>query len=493
VSAAPDRTRALATALTSLSQIAVLAGVAFMGILIARRFGTTAQTDGFFIANAINGVLLLVAQTLRTTTVAGFVTQRADDRLFDRQLGAIAVIWLIAAAIVLAVVVPTASVALAAPTARAFRSAALVLLPGTALQLFAGLAAGRLGADDTFGVPALAYVAGTLASVVAFFPLTAALGVGGVAPALVVGYAVGAVAMAVALRRHGWRPGPPLLRGAPGLAGQLLLGAAAAIAAQATLAISVGFANGMTVGGATIYSYAVMAVMALNAGLASPVSVVYAPVVARPGTDVAALTLRVFRVGAIVAPVAVAALCLLGRSPADYVLTRVSHNDVAKIFELILILSPTLLGAMLMMVPLVSVLAAGRVRGLGIGAAATVTTHLVLCGIARALGLGLDALAAVALVSTAMQAAAVLWLCFGAGIAPVIRQSLVLCLSLTLPACLAFGAATLLMGNPESLLRGAASFLAGLFLTAIWLRWRQTEALADLAGLLPRPIRRQPT
>ena len=29
------------------------AGVAFMGILIARRFGTTAQTDGFFIANAI--------------------------------------------------------------------------------------------------------------------------------------------------------------------------------------------------------------------------------------------------------------------------------------------------------------------------------------------------------------------------------------------------------------------------------------------------------
>jgi hypothetical protein len=89
VSAAPDRTRALATALTSLSPIAVLAGVAFMAILIARRFGTTAQTDGFSIANAINGVLVLLAQRLQTTTVTTFVTQRSDARLFERQLGAL--------------------------------------------------------------------------------------------------------------------------------------------------------------------------------------------------------------------------------------------------------------------------------------------------------------------------------------------------------------------------------------------------------------------
>lgn len=493
MSVAPDRTRALATALTSLSQVAVLAGVALMGVLMARRFGTTAETDGFFIANAINGVLLLVAQSLRTTTVATFVNQRSDARLFERQLGALVVMWLGAVVIVLGILVPGASLALAGATARVFRTAALVLVPGAALQLFAGLASGRLAADHAFGAPAIAYAAGTIASVIAFFPLTSALGVDGVAPALVCGYAVGAIAMAIALGRDGWRPRPPVLHGAPRLAGHLLLGATAAIAAQATLAVSVGFANGATIGGATIYSYAIMAVLALNAGLASPVSIVYAPVVARPGTDVAALALRVFRVGAIVAPVAVAGLCLLGRAPAEAVLTRVSDADVSEIFQLILILSPTLLAGMLMMVPLVSVLASGRVRGLGVSAAATVTTHVVLCAAVRALGLGLEALAAVTLVSTATQTGAVLWLCFGTRTAMVARGAALLGLSLTLPTAVAFAAAALLTGGAGSLLTGAASFAAGLVLTAIWLRWRQTEALADLAGLLPRPIRRQPT
>jgi hypothetical protein len=493
VSAAPDRTRALATALTSLSQVAVLAGVALMGILIARRFGTTAQTDGFFIANAINGVLLLLAQSLRTTTVAGFVAERSDDRAFDRQLGAVTLIWLGGAVIILAIVVPAASDLLADATARAFRTAALVLLPGAALQLFAGLVAGRLAADHAFALPAIAYVAGTIASVIAFFPLTAASGVDGVAPALVCGYAVSAIAMAVALPRHGCRPGLPLLRGAGRLAGRLLLGAAAAIAAQATLSISVGFANGMTIGGATIYSYAVMAVLALNAGLASPVSVVYAPVVARRETDVAALTLRVFRVGAIVAPVAVAALCLVARAPAAAVLSRVSHQDIGTIFELILILSPTLLAAMLMMVPLVDVLATGRFRGLACGAAAAVTVHVLLCVIARALDLGLEALAAATLVSTTVQLGAVLWLCFGPRIAPVVRGAAALCVRLAVPAAAAFAAARLVIGSPESFARGVASFGVGLVLTSIWLRWRQTETLADLAGLLPRRLHRQPT
>jgi hypothetical protein len=493
VSAAPDRTRALATALTSLSQIAVLAGVAFMGILIARRFGTTAQTDGFFIANAINGVLLLVAQSLRMTTVASFVKQGDDDRLFERQLGALVIMWLGAVVIVAGILVPGASLALASDTARVFRTAALVLVCGASAQLFAGLASGRLAADHDFRAPAIAYVSGTIISVIAFFPLTSALGVDGVAVALVCGYGVTALAMGIALRRQGWRPRPPVLKGAGRRAGRLLLGSTAAIAAQATLAVSVSFAAGIAVGGATVYSYAVMAVLALNAGLASPVSIVYAPVVARPGTDVGALALRVFRVGAIVAPVAVAGFYLVGRDLAERVLTRVSQQDVHQIFELVLILAPTLLAAMLMMVPLVSVLAAGRVRGLGVSAAATVIVHLALCGLVRALGLRLEALAAVTLVSTAVQTLAVLWLSLGERTATVLRAAAGLCLALTVPAAAAFAAAGFAIGGPRTLLTGIASFAVGLVLTAIWLRWRQTEALAELAGLIPRPIRRQPT
>lgn len=486
MSAAPDRTRALATALTSLSNIAVLAGVAFMGVFIARRFGTTAETDGFFIANAINGVLILVAQSLRTTTVASFVTQRDDPRLFERQLGALVVMWLGAVVIVAGICVPAASLALGDVTARAFRIAALVLLGGAAAQLFAGLASGRLAADHRFGPPAVAYAAGTVVSVIAFFPLTSALGVDGVAVALVCGYVVSALAIAVALRRDGWHPRPPALGGAAPLAGRLLLGSTAAIAGQATLALSVGFAAGIAVGGATIYSYAVMAVLALNAGVAAPVSIVYAPVVARPGTDVAALALRVFRVGAIVAPVAVAGLYLVGRAPAEAILTRVSDEDVHEIFELILVLAPTLLAAVLMMVPLVSVLASGRVRGLGVSAAATVAVHLVLCALVRVLDLGLGALAAVTLVSTAVQAAAILWLAFGPRMGAVLRSAAVLGLGLAVPAAAAFAAAGLAIGGPRTLLTGAGSFVAGLGLFAVWLRWHQTEALADLTGLLPR-------
>jgi O-antigen/teichoic acid export membrane protein len=415
-----------------------------------------------------------------------------DFERFRRYLGAVGVVW-VGACLVGALLVAAAPLALKAGTTDTFRSSLLILLAGAALQLFTGLAAARLAAEHLFRPPAIAYALGTGSSLVAFPFATAAFGVKGVAVALVAGYAISALVTASALRRIGWTPRPPIMRGSARRAGHLLLGAAAAISSQASLAISVSFASAASTGGATVYSYAVMAVLALNAGLASPVSVVYAPVVAREWDGrpdaLIPLSLRAFRVGAIVAPTGIAALCLLGPAPAEAVLSRVSQADVHEIFKLVLIVSPTLVAAMLMMIPLVGVLGRGLVAPLAAGSSAAVAVHLALSALVGVLGLGLEGLAGVALISTALQAAVVLRLAFGERIGAYLREAARVSAQLIVPGALAFTAAGVL-GNLDDFVSAALAWVIGAVVTFAWLRWRHATELVDFLSLVPRPTSR---
>ncbi len=78
---APTRSRGLDTAITSAAQVLVLGGAAILGVLIGARFGATPQTDGFFTANALYGVTLFLAQSLRTTAASRLL---GDERPFPR-------------------------------------------------------------------------------------------------------------------------------------------------------------------------------------------------------------------------------------------------------------------------------------------------------------------------------------------------------------------------------------------------------------------------
>ncbi len=188
-------------------------------------------------------------------------------------------------------------------------------------------------------------------------------------PLALAGSLVAAAVVARALLRIGWRPRVPRpdVRAAL-VAWRLSLGAGAAVAAQIVLSVTVAASAAIVTGGATIFSYASMIIMVLTAALASPLAVVFAPVVARewdrqPATLVP-LALRAYRAGALLLVPAAAAILLLGLKPAEFLLAKVEPDDLVQVFELVLVLVPGVLGTVLASIPMTGVMAEQRLGAL---------------------------------------------------------------------------------------------------------------------------------
>lgn len=492
MSAASTRSRGANTILIAVAQVAVLLGAALMGVLIARRFGSTAETDGFFTANAVYGVSLFVAQSLRTTTAAPLVEGGPGFERFREHLGG--VVWVFAGSAILAGAAAGLAGAMSIdPDARAsFQAAILILCPAAGLQLFTGQAAAMLAALDDHLAASVAYMIGTVVAIAGFVAFTGPLGVDGVATGLAAGALATAIAISVALVRRGWRPSPPALnRSSRRIAAKLVLGAISLVAAQLVLAISVGFAGTAGAGAATLYSYAMMAIMLLTAALASPVSIVFAPIVARAWdrqpASLVPMTMGAFRTGALLAGPAVAALVLCGPQPAGHVLSSLSGADINRIFDVALILSPSLLGTMLVMIPLVAVFTQRRFGELAIWSGAVVVAHAALSGLVIAMGGNVEAVAAVATISSLALASVPLTLVFGSKVGIVLRPAFHAVLALVVPATIAFSLAALAVGFDRSLLRGGAALALGGAAYGIWLRARHwPEVTGVVAALLPR-------
>lgn len=486
---APTRSRALDTAITSAAQVFVLGGAAVLGVLIGARFGATPQTDGFFTANALYGVTLFLAQSLRTTVAARLL---GDERPFPRlaaHFDALAVLILASAALAGVAVLVVGALGVAPEARDAFRTAMVLLVPASALQLFAGLGSAALATRDDFLTPALAFGVGAAANVVGFLALTPAFGLDGVPAALAVGSLVGAAIVARALRRQGWRPRAPR----PGLdaartAWRLTLGAGAAVAAQVVLTVTVAASAAIVAGGATVFSYASMIIMVLTAALASPVGVVFAPVVARewdrrPET-LLPLALRAFRAGTLLLVPAAAAILLLGLKPAELLLSKVAPDDLVQVFVLVLVLVPSVLGTVLSMIPLTGVMAEQRLGALAAGSLAVAAVHGLACGAAAALGAGLVVLAAITTVSSLALALVPTTLALHSRAAELLRGATGTVADLVALPAAAFATAGLALDAWASLARGAAAFALGGAVSAAWLAARHRQEIASLAAAL---------
>ena len=487
---ASARGRAIATAVTASAQIAVLLAAAVLGVLIGRRFGSTAATDGFFTANAIYGVVLFVGQSLRTTTVARMIEGEPRMDRFRAQLDAVALLAVVSTAgFALAVL---AAPAVVEPGAEAvFRSAMLVFIPVAALHLFTGLAAAMIAAYGGYTPAALAYGAGAAVSVLAFFVWTPPFGVEGIPVALATGSIVTTGLLAAMLARHGWRPSLP--RAGPTArrdAARIMLAAASIVAGQIILAISVAFAGGVEGGGATIYTYAMMIMLGLTAGLVSPIGVVFAPIVARewdrdPVTLVP-LTMRAFRVGLMLLPPAVALAVLLGRAPAEAVLTRVSAADVEEIFDLALALSPSLIAALLGVIPLLAVFTAGGLRPLAALAAIVTLAHAGASALTVALGGGLTALALVGTGASVVIAFAAVAVAFRRHAGAVLARAAVATATIAVPGALLFGLAAAFAQPGDGFAGALVASAVGLAAYAAFLGLAHRLELRELARLLRR-------
>jgi hypothetical protein len=199
------------------------------------------------------------------------------------------------------------------------------------------------------------------------------------------------------------------------------------------------------------------------------------------------MTMGAFRTGALLAGPAVAALVLCGPQPGGYVLSSLSGADVNRIFDLVLILSPSLLGTMLVMIPLVAVFTQRRFGELAAWSGAVVVAHTGLCALVVTMGGDLEAVAAVASVSSLALAGVPLALVFGREIAIVLAPALRALLAFVLPAGAMFALAALVVGFDRSLARGAAAFVLGGAAYAAWLRVRYRRDVAGIvAALRPR-------
>jgi hypothetical protein len=485
----PTRSRGLDTAITSAAQILVLTGAAIMGVFIGARFGATPETDGFFTANALYGVTLFLAQSLRTTAAARLI---GDERPFPRlaaHLDALAVLVLASAALAAAAMLLVGALGIEPAARESFRTAIALLVPAAALQLFAGLGSAALATRDDFQTAALAFGAGSGTNVVAFLVFTPMLGIDGVAVALIAGSVVTALVVARALLRVGWRPHVPRpgLRAA-GAAWRLSLGAGAAVSAQVVLTITVAASAAVATGGATLFSYASMIIMVLTAALASPLSVVFAPVVARewdrrPETLVP-LALRAYRAGALLLIPAAAAILLLGPKPAELLLSKVAPEDLVHVFELVLVLVPGVLGTVLASIPLTGAMAEQRLGALAAGSLAVAVGHALACAIAVSLDSGLLVLAAITTVASLALALVPTVLAVRRYTAALLGSALRWTLDLAAVPAAAFATAGLALNAWSSLARGVAAFAAGSAVTALWLATRHRSELTSLVAAL---------
>jgi hypothetical protein len=485
------RHRAIATVLTSIGQVATLLAAGLLGVLIAHQFGSDARTDGFFTANSIYGIALFVATSLRATAVPRLVAGAGDDTELSRHMRAIGLMAAAAAglfAVLGVAIIPAVTSSLPAAAEHTARLSLALLWPACALQLFCGLAAAKLAVLDDYRAAALAYAAGACSNVIAFVILTPIFAVEGVPLALVTGAAVTSVILALELVRRRVRIIPRWVPGAARTAGRLMLGAAALISAQIVLVLSVAFAAHTGVGEATLYSYAMMAIMVLTAALVSPITIVFAPVVAREGErraeTLAPLSIRAIRASGLVTPVALAGLILLGRGPAGVVLTKLSSRELNELFRLVLVLSPSLIAAQLMMIPLLGVLSEGRLTALAVWSLSIAAVHAGLTAAAVTLGGGVEAVAAVAVVSSFALASITNLLAFGPQTPAVARRAIEALAAFVAPGALAFVIAAMTVGGGRSLGRGLLAWALGTALYGVWLRWRHGAEIGELVGVL---------
>ncbi len=505
-SSAPVRrgsSRGAATLITAAAQLATPLAAAVLGVYIAREFRTGPSTDAFFFANAVYGVVTFVGASLRTIAVTGLmrggVLDRERLRAHARAVGIMAIAAIAVFALLWLFLVPVMLPTEARGTARA---CVAILLPAALLQLAGGLLAAALATNDDFSTAAFAYIGAAVVTIVAAVLLRPALGVEAMPTAMTLGGLVSSLAMLWRLRsyfRHTPREATQAVAGESSTSSarelflRLVTGAAATIAPQIVVSVTVVFAARGVTGDSTVMSYGQTAIVMLTTLLATPVMTVYAPVVAREHRhDVRALlglSDRAFRAGAVMTPVAVAALCLLAPAPARAVLSRMDHQQVSELFRVALIASPCLLLSQALVIPMLGVVTNERFVARAVATLAVATGHVVLCAVVVTVTSHvLTGLASALVLSSLALALVDFWLAFGRLAAQAVRAAAVVALSISGVGAAIYAVAAIVFAPGGRFLTGLLTFALGSAIYLIWLLIRHRDELLDLVHSV-HPIR----
>src|ERR687884_1093412 len=143
------RPRAMASnaAITAVTQVASMGLGAAIAVVILLRFGKDSETDGLFAAYGVYGIVVVIAQSFRTTIVARLVEGRSLFDALDRHLGAVGVVFLGAAVPLVALAGPLARLLvgqLGDTAVHTARTALVVLWLAAGAQLASALLAAAL-------------------------------------------------------------------------------------------------------------------------------------------------------------------------------------------------------------------------------------------------------------------------------------------------------------------------------------------------------------
>lgn len=483
------RRRLWYTVLTGLSQGISFLGVAGLGLLIASQFGSSAVTDGFFIAQSVYGISVLAGQSLRTTAVAEL--SRRPDESPGETLGAIAMIALGAAvlfALVAFALVPVLTSGLPERGTEAARDSLLLLWPAAAMQLFGGALAALLATRDRVAVSAAAYSVGSLLGLLAFLPLRELTGSTSLPLVLLITSGTSTVFLAVAVWRSGGLPrhrpaiGPTALR-----ARRLLIGSSALIVGQLVVASSVGLAGQVGEQAATTYSYGMMAISLVSATAVTPAMIVLAPVLASEWdghtASLTELALRVFRLGALVVVPIVAGVVLVGTPVLRLLMPPEVRDTVPDIAAVIIVLSPTVLATLMVIIPELGLVTQGRLATLAGVSVVVVAVHIVASLIAVAAGGGIVVLAAVAVTTATLSASAVTAIGAGKDRAGLFGGIGVALAQLVAVPALGYLAAAELIGHHQAFGSGLAAWAVGSAIALAWLLLARRDEVLGVAGM----------
>lgn len=477
------------------ASLAVQQGLAaVVGVLIAREFGRSAETDGFFAAYGVFIVIALVATASRAVLLPPLARARAERRLGGETAAYAMAVSLVAVPLLVLSIVGANAIATVLTgfdegLARDTAATTLPWLVAAAVgQLYAALAASALAALDDYRTAAAGYALGSAVGLGVILWRVGEDGIAAVAWGMALNAVIAtALPAAVLVRRARSEAMPrsaarPARAGHAGRIGGFAAGVALPLALQAVYLVSLPFAAREGLGAVTSLGYAYLAGAAVIGVTASSLALVTSVPLTRAGLD----PVRVARhvdASAWLALVAVGATAgvftIAGEAISAAVLGGAYGDDVGEELGRVLVaLSPWMVVTIGISAAFPLVFVARRGTRLPAVALLVLAVHLPLAWAAQTFG-GLYGLAGALAVSTGVGLVAVLAILHA--VAPTLRGLGVAAGTIAVVAAAAFLPAGFLLGPVAAAVVGVPIYAALLLVTrppGLRASWRYLRSLS---------------
>jgi hypothetical protein len=391
-------------ALTAGSALVVSGVAAVVGVVIAREFGRTDETDGLLAAYGVFIVIAIAAQAIRVAVLPQLARAWDDGRLAGEIAGYALALAVFAVPLVLGAELGADRLAalLTGDESEVARDTAADALrwivPAAAAYLFAGLAASGLAARNDYGTAALGYAAGSLAGLALILLRVGPDGIIAVAWGMSLNAAITLTIPVTGLAMHALRarmPGRAVRPTGPPLRSRLgafAVGAALPLALQLLYVVCLPFAARLGTGAATSFVYAYLAAASLVAVTAASLGLATSVPLARRGIRAEAVAHHIVAsswLALVLVGAAAGVFALAGGDVVEAVLGDSYQADVgSEVGRLVVVLSPWMVASVGIAVAFPLAFVVGRTRGLPWIAVGALTLQVPLAWVgARALEL----------------------------------------------------------------------------------------------------------